>query len=195
MAFTVPQVQLLSSLCIFLLSCQTVAPEERVDLSLFNADSLILRNVNGITYNLHLPFSGKIYQLNPHNDTVMMAAYYNGKEHGEWIRYYDNGQLQELRYFDKGVKTKTLTRWWANGQKQFQCSFANGEYEGPLYEWNEHGQLIREMNYKNGHESGSQKMYYDNGKIRSNYIVKDGRRIGLLGTKNCVNVSDSVFQE
>ena len=49
------------------------------------------------------------------------------------------------------------------------------------------------MNYVKGHEEGSQKMYYDNGKIRSNYTIIAGRRYGLLGTKNCVNVADSVF--
>ena len=47
------------------------------------------------------------------------------------------------------------------------------------------------MNYYNGKEQGSQKVWYNNGKIKSNYVVKDGRRYGLLGTKNCTNVKDT----
>lgn len=53
---------------------------------------------------------------------------------------------------------------------------------------------MKEMNYKKGFEEGSQKMFYDNGKVKVNYIMINGRRYGLLGTKNCVNVSDSVFK-
>ena len=44
------------------------------------------------------------------------------------------------------------------------------------------GILIKEMNYEKGYESGPQKcgMTTEN---QINYIVKDGRRYGLLGTK------------
>ena len=37
------------------------------------------------------------------------------------------------------------------------------------------------------------KYFYNNGKVRSNYLVINGKRYGLLGTKNCVNVKDSIF--
>jgi len=58
---------------------------------------------------------------------------------------------------------------------------------------NPEGKLISYHNFKNGYEEGSQKVWYDNGKIKSNYTIKNGRRYGLLGTKNCINVKDSVF--
>jgi antitoxin component YwqK of YwqJK toxin-antitoxin module len=47
--------------------------------------------------------------------------------------------------------------------------------------------------FKDGQEEGSQKLWYDNGKIRANYVIIKGKRYGLLGTKNCKNVSDSIF--
>ncbi|MFT3702554.1 MAG: toxin-antitoxin system YwqK family antitoxin [Agriterribacter sp.] len=179
---------------LFCISCG--AATNNVALKSWNADSLLLENRNGIMYTNNTPFSGKVFQLGTNNkDTLLIVAYYNGKEHDEWKRFYANGQLQELRYFDNGIKTKTLARWWQNGKQQFTCTFKDGEYEGVLQEWNANGQLIQQMHYVNGHEEGSQKMYYDNGKIRSNYIVKDGKRIGLLGTKNCVNASDSIFKK
>ena len=52
---------------------------------------------------------------------------------------------------------------------------------------------IEEFNYKMGREFGSQKVWYLDGKIKSNYIIKNNRRYGLLGTKNCTNVSEEVF--
>jgi antitoxin component YwqK of YwqJK toxin-antitoxin module len=54
--------------------------------------------------------------------------------------------------------------------------------------------LVKQMNYLKGHEEGPQKWWYDNGKIKANYIIQDGRRFGLLGTKNCINVTDSIFK-
>ena len=55
------------------------------------------------------------------------------------------------------------------------------------------GKLIEELNYLYGYENGSQKVWYLNGKIKSNYVIKNSRRFGLLGTKNCVNTSEEVF--
>lgn len=188
MVFMVRPALLLSSL--FLFSCN-----EPIELPTFKANALHLENRNGVVFNDNKPFSGMVAELNNKKDTIANVGYYKGKEHGEWKRYYNNGQLEELRYFDQGVKIKSLTRWWPNGQQQLHCTFNNGEYDGKYLEWNEQGMLIKELNYKNGHEDGSQKMYYDNGKIRSNYVMKNGKRIGLLGTKNCINVSDSIFNK
>jgi antitoxin component YwqK of YwqJK toxin-antitoxin module len=125
-------------------------------------------------------------------DTASVIFHLNGLEHGEWRKYYPSGQLMEKRYFNKGVKVGVMKNWWENGQLQSEYHFNNGEYDGTCREWNVGGLLIREMNYENGYEQGSQKQWYDNGSYRSNYVIRDGRRYGLLGTKNCVNVSDSL---
>lgn len=106
-------------------------------------------------------------------------------------QFYPSGKIRELRYFENGKKVGDHKTWWENGQVQSHYIFEDDEYEGTCREWNEHGALIREMNYHKGHESGSQKQWYDDGKVRSNYVIIKGRRYGLLGTKNCVNVSDS----
>lgn len=62
-----------------------------------------------------------------------------------------------------------------------------------MKEWSFDGKLSHLGNFENGQEEGSQKMWYDTGKIRANYVIKNGKRYGLLGTKNCKNVSDSIF--
>ena len=71
--------------------------------------------------------------------------------------------------------------------------FKKGEYDGTNRIWTKDGQIIEELNYKKGQEFGSQKVWYLDGKIKSNYIIKNNRRYGLLGTKNCTNVSEEVF--
>jgi antitoxin component YwqK of YwqJK toxin-antitoxin module len=150
---------------------------------------------NGIIFNNTIPYSGYIFSLYPNsNDTLNIVGYLNGKEHGTWKQFYPNGKLIELRTFVNGNKEGKYIGWWEDGKKKFETNFKNGEYDGSYKEWNKAGQLILSLNYKNGYEDGTQQMFYDNGKIRSNYVIKNGRRYGLLGTKNCINVSDSIFK-
>ena len=140
--------------------------------------------------NAHIESTVEFYPNS--NDTASVIYHINGLEHGEWRKYYRSGRVMEKRYFNKGVKIGVMKNWWENGQLQSEYNFNNGEYNGTCREWNIEGLLVREMNYVNGYEQGSQKQWYDNGSYRSNYIIRDGRRYGLLGTKNCVNVSDSL---
>lgn len=98
----------------------------------------------------------------------------------------------EQRFYANGIKVGVLKTWWENGQLQALYRFKNGEYDGVCFEWNKMGIMTRKMHYTLGYESGEQRQWYDDGSVRSNYIVRDGRRYGLLGTKNCMNVKDSL---
>lgn len=162
---------------------------------LLNKNEQGLQLQNGLLLYTQQPLSATLYTLFPNTtDTAELITYVNGKEHAEWKRFYASGKLKEKRYFQLGKKTGLYETFWENGTKQMQYVFVNDEYEGSCYEWNEDGRLISSMNYKQGHEDGLQQSWYNNGKIKANYIIKAGRRYGLLGTKNCINVSDSVFK-
>ena len=155
------------------------------DTSLHLKDGLLLYDNN--------LFSGTVYTLYAETtDTAEIKNYIEGKENGTWKKFYPNHEIKELREFDKGKKVGKMIGFWENKKLMLEYNFIDDEFNGTCKEWNYSGQLIREMNYVNGHEEGTQKMFYDNEKIRSNYLMKDGKRFGLLGTKNCVNVSDSI---
>ncbi|MGC4103522.1 toxin-antitoxin system YwqK family antitoxin [Ferruginibacter sp.] len=150
---------------------------------------------NGILYLKDSLYTGTVYTLFPNNDTAAIMHFNQGREDGTWQKRYPGNQLQEIRTFTNGSKTGEYTAWWPNGNKKLLYNFSNDEYEGTCSEWNETGQLVKESNYKAGYENGPQKLFYNNGKIHSNYVVINGRRFGLLGTKNCINVSDSIFNK
>lgn len=142
------------------------------------------------------PFSGILFTFfTDTKDTATIASYAQGKEHGVWRKFYPSGKLKEERFFKNGKKVDALIAWWENGNKQLYYFFVDDEYEGTCKEWNVEGRLVKVMNYKKGHEDGPQQWWYDNGKVKANYVIQDGRRYGLLGTKNCINVSDSVFSQ
>jgi len=177
----------------FLLSCQS---SEQEKLKYYNSTEINLINSNGLAIKNGQPFTGMVYSFYPGTkDTAEVIGFKKGKEHAEWKRFSLKGNLMQQRFFRNGMKIKTLKEWWENGKPKLSASFLKGENHGELKEWNREGKLVKEMHYHLGYEDGSQKQFYDNGKIRSNYIIKDGKRYGLLGTKNCVNVKDSIFQK
>jgi antitoxin component YwqK of YwqJK toxin-antitoxin module len=140
------------------------------------------------------PFSGYIYELDSAtNDLIKSSAYRKGLLSGTTKKWYKGYRLMEERHYLKGAKNGKQIAFWENGKKKFEFMAKNDAYQGELKEWNVNGDLIHLGTYRDGQEEGPQKMWYDNGKIRANYIIRKGKRYGLLGTKNCVNVSDSIF--
>jgi antitoxin component YwqK of YwqJK toxin-antitoxin module len=184
----------LALVLLFTAGCNHSAVDKGKPL-IINSNSPNLIIVNGILNQGKRLFTGTIYTLFPgRKDTAEIAGFLNGRENGIRKRYYPNGHLKEIREFENGNKVGTYQAWWENGRNKLEYHFEKGDYEGTCREWNEEGSLVQEMNYRNGFEEGAQKMFYDNGKVRSNYVIINGRRYGLLGTKNCVNVSDSIFK-
>ncbi|MBC7571493.1 MAG: toxin-antitoxin system YwqK family antitoxin [Spirosoma sp.] len=196
-AFTVPPVRFPGSHWLFLLflaACSS--PAHQTGMVSLNREDSRLRLVNDIVFLADKPFTGTAFSLFPATaDTAERAGYREGRQHGIWKQYYPGGNLREQRVYNRGQKMGEYVAWWPNGQQQLQYQFSQDEYEGTCREWNEKGVLIQEMNYHKGHEEGTQKLFYNDGKVRANYTIIDGRRYGLLGTKNCVNVSDSVFRQ
>lgn len=139
-------------------------------------------------------YSGFVYELSPNQkDTLAVEGYLAGVLNGISKKYYLNKQLMEYRNYKNGEKHGKQIAFWENGKTRFEFTAVHDRYEGELKEYSADGHLFHLATYKNGQEEGTQKMWYDNGKIRANYVVRNGKRYGLLGTKNCKNVSDSVF--
>ena len=139
-------------------------------------------------------YNGFLYQLYQNQkDTFSVEGYRNGLLNGICKKYYYSGQLMEWRQYTNGAKNGQQISYWENGHKRFEFIAVMDAYEGELKEWSEDGRLFHLGHFKNGHEEGVQKLWYDNGKIRANYVIKNGRRYGLLGTKNCKNSSDPVI--
>lgn len=137
--------------------------------------------------------TGILFQLDPSGDTVSTETYRNGRLDGLSRKWFANGQLMEAREYAAGRKQGRQIAYWPNGNQRFAFTAKEDAYEGELREWTESGQLFHLAHFRNGQEEGVQKLWYDNGKIRANYVIRDGRRYGLLGTKNCMNVSDRIL--
>lgn len=175
-------------LFVLLIGCKSdknlIIHESSDELNTFNIKATYKGNV----------FSGFVYNTNSYGDTISLGRYKNGLRHGTWKKFHSNGQLREKRVFKKGLKVDLYEGFYSDGSKNFVFMFKNGEYNGTNRIWTKVGQIIEELNFENGQQVGSQKVWYIDGKIKSNYIIKNNRRYGLLGTKNCRNVSEEIFE-
>lgn len=183
-----------SLLFVFLMTLLSCEKQVETKAVFANTDTTKLKRSKGVHYHKGDLFTGTLFALgNNPLDTVLQRTYLEGKKHGIWTTYYSNGILREKRRYHHGSKEGEHLRYWPDGKLRSQYHLKNDVYEGNNKEWNSAGTLISDRNFVNGQESGSQKVWYNNGKIKSNFIIKNNRRYGLLGTKNCINVSDSIF--
>lgn len=172
-------------------ACQQ--PTESVQYT--NANKIQIQAREGVTYSQNKPISGILFSTDAQGDTAFSISFLNGKENGIAKFYYPGNKLREERFFVNGWKEGTHRGWYENGKSMFEYHFHNDMFEGSYKEWFPNGKLFRNMNYEKGQESGVQQSWYTTGKIKTNYLIKDDRRYGLLGTKNCKNVSDSIFKK
>lgn len=175
-----------SSLFILILSL-VIAPSEKEDRTT-TVDQL--ERQGALFYHLNKPFSGNAIELYPTGEIKSTARFSSGSREGEQYTYHENGQLASVRSYRNNKKHGEHVGWWPNGNKKFSYHFIDGLQEGESLEWYVDGELFREMNYTKGKEEGSQKMWENDGSIRANYVVKNGRRYGLIGLKNCKSVND-----
>ena len=159
----------------------------------FNVEIFDFNSKNGIFFKNKTPFTGRVFKLHENGlDTVYIQSYFKGVKNGQFVRFYPKNRIFEKRNYIKGKKEGIHIGYWEDGSLAFEYNLKDDEYNGSLKEWNRNGQIIKSFNYVNGYENGSQKLWFDNGEVRSNYVIKNNRRYGLLGTKNCINVSDSI---
>lgn len=154
-----------------------------------------LRFSNDTVYNPEGLFSGFLYELGIDGDTLFFGGYFNGVEEGRHFQRYPGGKMREERHYINGRKDGLQRGWWPDGKPRFLFTCYAGEFEGKFEEWSDSGILIKQFHYNSGREEGSQKLWWSNGSMRANYVVRDGRKFGLIGLKLCSNPYDSAVRK
>ena len=120
-----------------------------------------------------VPFSGKVTGLR--NGSIK-----NGKAEGEWVGYWDDGQLMYKGNYKNGKREGAWVEFWNDGLLHRKGNYKNGKREGAWISYWSNGQLRGKGNYKNGERDG----------LFAEYLL--GGTIKLSGTgvfKNGVNLS------
>ena len=134
----------------------------------------------------------------------MELEFKDGKRHGRYKKYYENGQLHEEGQFKEGKKHGLSKSYWENGRFETEVHWVDGKSHGP---WKYHekdghlkitgffkegkrngperwyfksGQISWEGHYKNDKLHGPTKGYFENGKLEAEYHHIDGKIHGEL---------------
>ena len=100
--------------------------------------------------------------------------------------WYADGHPDTERQYVGGRESGPHRGWWPTGRPRFVYNYSGGLLEGTSREWTPSGALYREQEYHLGHEAGLQRMYWEDGRVRASYVVRNGRRYGLMGAKGCI---------
>lgn len=137
-------------------------------------------------------YTGYQFTTDENGDTTLLYGYFNGVQEGAQKKWYSKGLCAEERLYINGKKEGIQKGWWLNGKLKFYYSAYNNEYNGEFKEWYETGLVAKQFHYVNGQEEGSQRLWWDNQTVRANYVIKNGKKYGLIGLKICVNPYDSI---
>lgn len=151
------------------------------------ADTPSFEKTEGKLYQDDETFTGTHESFHPSGSLKSRIDYLDGLKHGSCQTWHDNGQRSEQRRYVANRKHGEHRGWFADGSPRFILTFLNGVYHGKCQQWYSNGQMFTETNFAHGVEIGSQKAWEANGKLRANYVVRDGHRYGLIGSKLCLS--------
>ena len=137
-------------------------------VDLVNRDGLYYLKFSGV------PFTGKV-------TGTSQGSLKNGEREGDWVHYWDNGQLKSKGNYTNGKKEGVWVHYWDNGRLSSKGNMKNGKDDGDWIHYWDNGQLKSKGNYTNGKMEGIWVAFYTNGEPIDN----------LTDTfKNGVQISD-----
>ncbi|MCZ2342336.1 MAG: GYF domain-containing protein [Bacteroidales bacterium] len=98
-----------------------------------------------------------------------------GKKHGKWQHWHENGKPQKEEFFLNGVKHGPETNWYKDGTKEFESSFVDGNEHGRHIEWWENGKKANELHVKHGVRHGPATWWSEAGTVSMRLTFRDGQ--------------------
>ena len=90
-----------------------------------------------------IPFTGNV-------TGIFQGKIKDGKKHGSWVWYHDNGQLYSKETFKDGKLDGPYVSYHENGQLSFKGTYKDGKKVGPWVRYHLDGRLGNKVTYKDG---------------------------------------------
>ncbi len=113
------------------------------------------------------------------NGNVQSLKYFiNGKIN--WVeKIFDNdGQLLEVITYNKGIKNGPHTVYSKRNAKLSEVQYSENKPSGKAKYYYETGELKAEVHFQNGKKEGVSKFFHKNGNLRKKELLKDGIKDG-----------------
>ena len=154
-------------------------------------DPALRRDGDRVTFR-GAPFTGQVVERYETGARRGSTAYLRGRRDGLAQGWYADGRLAWRGGFRRGREEGMHRAWWPDGRPRLVERFRDGRLEGTVREWFPGGRIYREVHYRAGQEAGRQRMWFADGTLRASYVVRDGRRYGLMGAKGCTGEHNGI---
>jgi antitoxin component YwqK of YwqJK toxin-antitoxin module len=119
----------------------------------------------------------KVYNTN--NTGLMEEEYYSdGKKHGNYRYWYQNGKLKEEGRYVHGVRDGVTIIYYENGSKSAEFTYKNGQLDGEASSNYADGKVKDAGFYSKGIQNGQWREYYINGNMQADGEYKNGEKEG-----------------
>ncbi|CAM2006443.1 toxin-antitoxin system YwqK family antitoxin [Acanthopleuribacter pedis] len=170
------------TLLLILLSL-TPTPTTASPLILTESDARLIPNGRRLMF-LDQPFSGVVWRAATEGNG-RLVSYHNGLREGLALSWRGDGGIATVRRFAADRKVGTHLGWWPDRRPRFVYHFENGLTHGPQHTYYADGRPATAYHFIQGRETGAQKAWTRKGELVANYVVRNGRRYGLIGAKPC----------
>jgi len=113
-----------------------------------------------------------------------IGNFVNDLEDGEFVRYYEDGAIEEKVHYKAGEFHGAYEYFYKDGTLKQSCTYLQNKIEGILTNYYPDGKTKEEVTLKNGTEDGPFKEYYMNGQISTEgsytTIREDAVEVGEL---------------
>lgn len=128
----------------------------------------------------HFEADGKYREFYPDGKLFVEGQFKRGRQHGEWVFYFDNGQLNRKAKYNNGKPDGPREIFRADGTLMAKRNFADGVRDGEWITYDATGKKpLAEEHYKNGKEDGVWKFWHPNGQLKQQIHLREGVRHGL----------------
>jgi len=132
-------------------------------------------------------FTGTIISSTKPGKNELIKEVKNGKLHGQHKVWTAEQVLRTDKSYINGLEHGSQKGYHTNGNLSYAYSAKNGKRVGEYQEYYPNGTLQIERFYEAGVQV-SNKIVGIDGKVIANYVLKDGRYYGPLGSSNCISV-------
>lgn len=123
--------------------------------------------------------NGHFYKWYPNGNLSLIAYFDNGKKTDTSMQFWENGFYKQKVTYKDGIKNGLWEQYSENGIKLKQGMYVNDSLNGPYTAWNQSGRLEYTGFYKNDKMSGEWKKYYPSGRLKAVTNYEDGERHGM----------------
>lgn len=128
---------------------------------------------------------GSYLEFHPNGKPFVTGQYKEGKQVGEWVYTFDNGQVNRTVIYVDGKLDGKWDVFRADGTLAAKRGFKLGVRDGEWITYDATGkQPVTEEHYADGKQDGVWKIWFSNGKLQRQVSLKQGKRNGASSEWN-----------